>query len=121
MAGIGNNQAGYHGYKSTRTGMETFDITGHPGKYINCEDLAKATTTFLTGSRGNCAGIIFQHSDAAAAGTILNFTGGGTTTGVGLTAGVLYEFSLRKITVVNATNAKVKVLYTKGHESDKEA
>ena len=95
-----------------------FNQQGHPGQWVRCEDQAKATTVHYTGSRAGVAGVILEHSDAAAAGTVFQFTGGGSTTGVGLTAGELYKFSLSSVTVVNATAAKVKVFWEKNSTGD---
>ena len=92
-----------------------FNQLGHPGQWVRAEDQAKNTTVYYTGSRAGAAGIILQHSDAAAAGTIIQFTGGGSTTGVGLTVGELYKFSVSSLAVANATNAKVKVLWEKSN------
>ena len=112
MAGIGNNTQGYENYKSTRTRSEIFDITGHPGYWAHAETLTKNVTYELTGSRGNCAGIMLTHSDGAVAGTVLDFTGGGSITGVGLTVGTIYEFSLKKAIIHNGTNAGAVVFYS---------
>ena len=64
-------------------------------------------------------GIIIQSSDGAHADTKLTFTGGGMTTGVGLTAGVFYEFSLKKLTMRNNSNAKAKVFWTNSNPGTK--
>tara|TARA_R110000737_G_scaffold43064_3_gene63621 strand:- start:141 stop:539 length:399 start_codon:yes stop_codon:yes gene_type:complete len=92
-----------------------FNQLGHSGQWVRCEDQAKDTTVYYTGSRVGVAGVMLQHSDAAVAGTTFQFTGGGSTTAVGLTVGELYKFSLSSMTVVDATNAKVKVFWEKSN------
>ena len=87
--------------------------------YIAVQDIAHNTTTFFTGSNIGVGGIIIQSSDGAHADTKLTFTGGGMTTGVGLTAGVFYEFSLKKLTMRNNSNAKAKVFWTNSNPGTK--
>jgi len=113
---------GYQNYTSSidnRSGLERFEAIGHPGKYIAVQDIAHNTTTFFTGSNIGVGGFILQSADGAHADTKLTFTGGGMTTGVGLTAGVFYEFSLKKLTMRNNSNAKAKVFWTNSNPGTK--
>lgn len=115
MAGIGNNTTAYDGYKSTRTALDAYDVTGHPGRWAHVEEFAKGTTTYFTGSRGSVGGIMMTHSDASVAGTKITLTGGSQQTGLGLIVGELYELSVKSLFVVNNGSASARVYYTKGY------
>lgn len=115
------NTYGNYGKNEVTTSARNFPFNqqGHPGQWVRCEDQAINKTVAYTGSRAGVGGIILQAAAANHADCVINFTGGGSTTGVGLTVGELYKFSVKEITTRNSSGAIVKVLWEKNSTGDK--
>ena len=85
-----------------------FKRLGHPGKWEGVIQCANETVTDFTGSNYGAGGIIL-HGDAIHADTSITFSGGGTINGGQLTAGTLYEFSIKRVALPDNTAASASV------------
>ena len=80
-----------------------FERQGHPGKYIAAATVADGQTDYTGSNFGYGAVIVKTHGSA-----IFHLTDGGTIAATNLSAGVVYDLSLAKITA--ASSATIYVL-----------
>ena len=85
---------------------DDFQKKGHPGRFYGVETVADGMTAY-TGSRWGFGAVIVQTHGSA----VFHLSGGGTIAATNLSAGVVYEFSLQKIT--DASSAVIYLLKTK--------
>ena len=91
-------------YIDNRSDTEkTLDTLGHPGKYIASVTVADGQTDYTGSNFGYGAVIVKTHGSA-----IFHLTDGGTIAATNLSAGVVYDLSLAKITA--ASSATIYVL-----------
>ena len=90
----------------TPSDYDEFQKKGHPGKFYAATTVANGMTAYTGSNYGWNAVIVKTHGSA-----VFHLSGGGTVAATNLTAGVVYEFSLQKITA--ASSAVIYVLKTK--------
>ena len=93
--------SGFHTDKST----SDFKDFGHPGKYYGSQTVADGQTDYTGSNYGYGAVIVKTHGSA-----VLHLSDGGQIAATNLTAGVVYDLSLTKITA--ASSATIYVLKT---------
>ena len=93
------------GYKKPRgpTGYSDFQNRGFPGKYTSVATVADGQTDYTGSNYGASAVIVKTHGSA-----VLHLAKGGSIAATNLSAGVVYELSLSKITA--ASSATIYVL-----------
>ena len=84
---------------------DEFKKRGHPGKYWQTTTVADGMTAYTGSNYGWNAAIVKTHGSA-----VFHLSGGGTIPATNLSAGVVYEFSLQKIT--DASSAVIYLLKT---------
>ena len=94
---------GFHTEKST----SNFQDFGHPGKYYGSQTVSDGQTDYTGSNYGYGAVIVKTHGSA-----VFHLSNGGTVAAENLTAGVVYDLSLAKITA--ASSATIYVLKTQG-------
>ena len=82
-----------------------FQKKGHPGKFYATTTVADGMTAYTGSNYGWNAAIVKTHGSA-----VFHLSGGGTIAATNLTAGVVYEFSIQKITA--ASSATIYLLKT---------
>ena len=97
------HSSGFHTDKST----SDFKDLGHPGKYYESQTVSDGQTDY-TGSNYGFGAVIVKTEGSA----VFHLSNGGTVAAVNLTAGVVYDLSLTKITA--ASSATIYVLKTQG-------
>lgn len=100
-------EQGPYFYTPTGVGGEQFDRLGHPGKYTTALTYTGGQLD-LTGSNYGYGSIIVK----TAGGATASLSGGGQVILSDLTAGVIYDFSVAKIS--GGTSAVVYVLKRQG-------
>jgi len=80
-----------------------FEKLGHPGRYYKAQAVADGQTDYTGSNYGYGAVIVKTHGSA-----VFHLSDGGTIPAANLTAGVVYELSLDKITA--ASSAVIYVL-----------
>ena len=99
-----SNQVSPGPYPDNRSDQQkNIDVLGHPGKYIGSATVADGQTDYTGSNFGYGAVIVKTHGSA-----IFHLTDGGTVAATNLTAGVVYDLSLAKITA--ASSAVIYVL-----------
>ena len=89
----------------TPSDYDEFKKKGHPGKFYATTTVADGMTAYTGSAYGWNAAIVKTHGSA-----VFHLSGGGTIPAANLTAGVVYEFSLQKITA--ASSAVIYLLKT---------
>ena len=84
-----------------------FHNKGYPGTYISASAVADGMTAYTGSNYGASAVIVKTHGSA-----VLHLAGGGQIPAANLTAGVVYDFSISKITA--ASSAVIYVLKKHG-------
>ena len=84
---------------------DDFQKRGHPGKFYATTTVADGMTAYTGSNYGWNAAIVKTHGSA-----VFHLSGGGTIPANNLTAGVVYEFSIQKITA--ASSATIYLLKT---------
>ena len=88
-------------YIDNRSDTEkTLDTLGHPGKYIGATTVADGQTDYTGSNFGYGAVIVKTHGSA-----IFHLTDGGTIAATNLSAGVVYDLSLAKITAASSAGS----------------
>ena len=90
----------------TPSDYDEFKKRGHPGKYWQTTTVADGMTAYTGSNYGWNAAIV-----KTAGSAVFHLSGGGTIAAANLSAGVVYEFSLEKITA--ASSATIYLLKTK--------
>ena len=90
----------------TPSDYDDFQKKGHPGRFYGVETVADGMTAYTGSNYGWNAAIVKTHGSA-----VFHLSGGGTIAATNLSAGVVYEFSLQKIT--DASSAVIYLLKTK--------
>jgi len=85
---------------------DDFQKRGHPGKFYASTTVADGMTAYTGSSYGWNAVVVKTHGSA-----VFHLSGGGAIPAANLTAGVVYELSLKKITA--ASSATIYLLKTK--------
>ena len=89
----------------TPSDYDEFQKKGHPGKLYAVTTVADGLTAYTGSNYGWNAVIVKTHGSA-----VFHLSGGGTIAATNLSAGVVYELSLQKITA--ASSAVIYVLKT---------
>lgn len=84
-----------------------FQKKGYPGKYISVTEVADGMTAYTGSNYGASAVIVKTHGSA-----VFHLADGGQIPAANLTAGVVYDFSISKITA--ASSAVIYVLKKHG-------
>ena len=84
-----------------------FQKKGHPGTYISASVVSDGMTAYTGSNYGASAVIVKTHGSA-----VFHLSNGGTIPAANLTAGVVYDLSLSKITA--ASSAVIYVLKKHG-------
>ena len=84
---------------------DEFKKRGHPGKFYAATTVADGMTAYTGSNYGWNAAIVKTHGSA-----VFHLSGGGTVAATNLSAGVVYEFSLEKISA--ASSAVIYLLKT---------
>ena len=80
-----------------------FERLGHPGKYFQTQTVADGQTDYTGSNYGYGSVIVKTHGSA-----VFHLSGGGSIPAENLTAGVVYDLSLAKITA--ASSAAIYVM-----------
>ena len=91
----------------TPSDYSDFQKKGHPGRFYAVETVADGMTAYTGSNYGASAVIVKTHGSA-----VLHLAGGGQIPAANLTAGVVYDFSISKITA--ASSAVIYVLKKHG-------
>ena len=86
-----------------------FKRLGHPGKWKGVILQGNNSVREYTGSNFGAGGIMLSGDAAGEDGTTIEFTGGGTIDGSELVAGTIYEFSIKKVTLPDNTQASASI------------
>ena len=84
-----------------------FQKKGHPGTYISASAVADGMTAYTGSNYGASAVIVKTHGSA-----VFHLASGGTIPAANLTAGIVYDLSISKITA--ASSAVIYVLKKRG-------
>ncbi len=103
MSDGGTQHSGWSGGHKGEPSSSVFKRLGHPGKYIASTTVADGQTDYTGSNYGYGSVIVKTHGSA-----VFHLSDGGSIPAANLTAGVIYELSLAKITA--ASSAAIYVL-----------
>jgi hypothetical protein len=89
-------------YDSSETSGSDFDRLGDPGKYYKSQTVADGQTDYTGSNYGYGSVIVNTHGSA-----IFHLSSGGSIAAANLTAGVVYDLSLAKITAASSATIYV--------------
>ena len=89
------------------TEYDEFKTKGYPGKYIRSQTVSNGITVYTGSNYGASAVIVKTHGSA-----VFHLADGGQIPAANLTAGVVYDLSISKITA--ASSAVIYVLKKRG-------